>query len=61
MGNSKCSECIYNQGKYCKYFEISGEDKKLIPLHIINNGCRFYKDTDPLVEKVIEIFNGTFI
>jgi hypothetical protein len=46
---------------YCKYFEVSGECAKLIPPHIINIGCRFYKDKDNFIQMVIEKFDGTFV
>ena len=61
----QCQECMFHRtggtNEYCKYFETEGRDKKEIPSHIIEIGCRYYKDKDVLVSQVIERFDGTFI
>ena len=45
-----CWTCKYQQKGgmtllgFCKYWEEIGEEKKEIPPHIVDRGCKYYKE-----------------
>ena len=56
-----CFGCMYNLGRYCKYFETLGKNKREIPDDIMDKGCKFYEKEDKIVKQIIEKFDGRFI
>ena len=62
-----CWGCMYHQAGglkflgYCKYFETRSEEKKEVPPHVIDNGCRQFTKKSKLVSDVVKKFDGTFV
>lgn len=57
-----CTNCVWYEDTYCRYFELKRMKKKKVPEDIIMKGCTFYSDEEhPLLLYIMELFEGELI
>ena len=60
-----CWDCKYQQRGgdvflgFCLYWERLGKQKKEIPPHVVDKGCKFWRSK--FAQKIIEKFDGELI
>ena len=58
-----CTNCVWFEEGYCRYFELKRMKKKKVPENIINEGCKLWSDAipHPLLWYIIELFDGEIV
>ena len=61
--DKNCTNCVWFEEGYCRYFELKRMEKKKVPEDIILKGCKHYSNDKqhPLLWDVIELFKGEII
>ena len=58
-----CTNCVWFEEGYCRYFELKRMKKKKVPEDILMKGCKYYSNEEPhpLLWYCIELFEGELI